>query len=281
MSKRAKIVLFTLIGLVVVALIAGGATYFVIEQNHKKDIEKADTTAAAYLDDLADFRKDTAEDLLEEVEDDTEKALDLIDEARDDIPSLGDAPAYGREHSEDYAKAQAAEKQVGDDLDTLQDLVEESSGSGPFLVAAMAALDRDKPSELLGAGPFSNGQPIRDSTIPGMQAVKDEFEAVEVPEGFEEAAQLTSDALQYVIDQLGTMATSLDGGQSYSFEYTEQYDAAINAVDDAVSESQDRLAEYIDAFGDGKDLSSADSKDSKDDDSSKDDDEATEEEQES
>lgn len=253
MSKRAKIILFSVLGVLVVAAVAVTTVVLVIHQNHKNDVAAADRVAADYLDEVATFREEQAASIDDELSD-YESALDAIAEAQDAVPSIGDAPEYGRENSDDYAAAAKIEQDITDDLDVLQALAQEGLDAVEFQDAVAVALDRGKPAELLGPGPFASGQPVRDSTIPAMQGIKDTFEAVEVPEGYEEAAELTSAALQHVLDNLNQMAASLDGGQSYFFEFADQYGAAELAVDDMEVTRSSALADAVDAFGADEDL---------------------------
>lgn len=265
MSKRAKIILFSVLGVLVVAAIAVTTVVLVIHQNHKNDVAAADRAAEDYLAEVATFREDQATAIDDELSD-YDSALDAIAEAKDAVPSIGDAPEYGRENSDDYAAAAKVEQEISDDLDVLESLAQDGLDATEFKDAAATALDRGKPAELLGPGPFSNGQPVRDSTIPAMQAIKDTFDAVEVPEGYEEAAELTSAALQHVLDNLNQMAASLDGGESYYFEFTEQYSAAEVAVDEAESSQVDALSSAVEAFGADEDLDDPSSKDDRKDD---------------
>ncbi len=254
MSTRAKIILFSVLGVLVVAAVAVTTVVLVIHQNHKNDVAAADRVAADYLDELATFRRDQGDAIVEVAGDDYVESLDAIAEAMETVPSIGDAPEYGRENSDDYQEAAKAKDEVTDDLAALEVMVQDASDSEEFIDAVAVALDRGKPAELLGPGPFASGQPVRDATIPAMQAIKDTFEAVEVPDGYEEAAELTSAAVQHVLDNLNQMAASLDGGQSYFFEFTEQYSAAEGAVTDAQVGQLDDLIDAAEAFGAGEDL---------------------------
>ncbi|MDF1705491.1 MAG: hypothetical protein P1U38_12015 [Aeromicrobium sp.] len=253
MSKRATIILLSVLGVLVVAAIAVTTVVLVIHQNHKNDVAAADRVAADYLQEVATFREDQATSIGEELSD-YESALEAIGEAKDAVPSIGDAPEYGRENSGDYAAAAKVEADIAGDLDALESLAQEGMDAVEFQDAVEVALDRGTPSELLGTGPFSSGQPVRDGTIPAMQGVKDTFEAVEVPEGYEETAELTSAALQHVLDNLNQMAASLDGGESYYFEFAEQYNAAETALDEVESAQSDALVAAVEAFGAGDDL---------------------------
>ncbi|GAA1727911.1 hypothetical protein [Aeromicrobium alkaliterrae] len=248
MSKSAKIILFSALGVLVVVAIAVTTVVLVINQNHKNDIAAADKAAADYVEEIAAFRTEQAEILADESSD-VAAALDAIEAAADEVPTIGDAPEYGRENSDDYVEAAKAEQAVVDDLDALAELAQASLDTTEFVDAATVALNRNTPQDLLGPGPFSSGQPVRDSTIPAMQAVKDTFEAVEVPAGFEETAELTSAALQHVLDNLNQMAASLDGGQSYFFEFSAQYSSAESALAEATDATEDALADGIEAFG--------------------------------
>jgi hypothetical protein len=260
MSKRAKIILFSALGVFVVAAIAVTTVVLVIHQNHKNDVAEADRVAAAYVDDVASYREEQAEVILDSAENDgdPEATLEVIAEAADEAPTLGDAPEYGRENSDDYADASAVGDRLQADLETLTAAVESVTTVGDFLDAASTALDRNAPIDLLGAGPFPDGSHVRNVVIPGVQGTKDAFEAVDVPVGFEEAAELTSAALQHVIDNLNQMAVSLDGGQSFSFQFADQYAAAETAVDDAVGSAEDQIKALIEAFGAGDELDAPD-----------------------
>ncbi|MFT4188434.1 MAG: hypothetical protein QM621_07605 [Aeromicrobium sp.] len=254
MSTRAKVVIFSCVfGLLVVAGIAATVVFLVIQQNRKEDVAEADRVAAEYLEAVADFREEQAERIGRKT-DDPEAALEMVEDAQKEIPELGAAPEYGRENSDDYAEAGRAEERAADDLDALSGVVGEALGTGDFVAAATAALDGEAPQGLLGTGPFADGQPVRDTAIPGMQAIKDDFEAVEVPDGFEDAAEATSAALQHVIDGLGAMAASLDGGQSYSFEYDAEYNEALEAVFAAVDDTESTLDDAVEAFGAGEEV---------------------------
>lgn len=265
MSTRAKIILFSVLGVLVVTAVAVTTVVLVIHQNHKNDVAAADRAAADYLDEVATFREEQAGSIDDDLSD-YESALDAIAEAQEAVPSIGDAPEYGRENSDDYAAAAKVEQEITDDLAALETLAQDGVDALEFQDAAVVALDRGKPAELLGPGPFASGQPVRDATIPAMQAIKDTFEAVEVPEGYEDAAELTSAAVQHVLDNLNQMAASLDGGQSYFFEFAEQYTAAETAVDDAESSQADALATAVEAFGADEDLDAPESEDEGDED---------------
>lgn len=251
MSTRAKVILISAISLVLVATIAVVATFLIIKKQQDDAMKEADAAAAAYAADVAEFRELAGDELTETGSDSPTQTLEAARDLEDELPTLGDAPDYGRENSADYAAAEKTRTQLKKDLVTLINTLERTVDVAAFVSAGRTALDLQAPPDLLGPGPFANGQPVRDTAIPGIQALKDDFLAVEAPKGLEDAESAVTAALDHVLTELDAMAASLDNGVSYSFLFGEQYNDALDLLQDAEDDARAPLDEAIDALVEG------------------------------
>lgn len=251
MSTRAKVILISAISLVVIATIAAVATFLIIQKQHDDDVKEADAAAAAYVDEVAEFRELAADELGESGSDSPTQTVEAAEGLEDELPTLDDAPEYGRENSKEYAAAQQTQTRLDKDLTAVVRAAQHAVDAAAFVSAGRTALDADVPIDLIGPGPFENGDPIRETTIPGMQAVKDDFLAVEVPEGLEDAQGAVVAALDHVINELNTMAASLDQVVSYNFPFGEQYGDGLDALQAAEDDAREPLDDSIDTLVEG------------------------------
>ena len=92
---------------------------------------------------------------------------------------------------------------------------------------------------------------MRSRLIPAFVKARDDFARVRVPEGQDELAATVLGAVQHVIDQATLLADSIEANRSFTFSYGEQYQAAIDAVDDYATVVAGDLAEAVNAVADG------------------------------
>ena len=88
---------------------------------------------------------------------------------------------------------------------------------------------------------------MRTRLLPAFVEARDTFAAVRVPTGQQQLAATVRDALQYVVDRATALADSIDAGRSYSFSYTQEFTAAMAAVDDYATTVEGDLAEAVNA----------------------------------
>lgn len=209
------------------------------------DVELADAAAARYDEQLSSFRSALVDDL--EAVDATNPAdvAAVLEERRDDVPELEPAPERGEAGSSAYGTARATQAALAESLERLEAVVESSRRARTFVLAANEALDLD-PSSLAPQTFVTSGSPLRTQLLPPLRTALATFEAVEAPDDAAEARDAVRAALQHVITEGERLAARLDGGQSGSFQYAEQYGTARSAVQQYADGVRADLREAID-----------------------------------
>lgn len=241
-ARRAFIVLPVLVTLVFAALVGVLA---VLQNQHQADQEAmAESVGEDYLSNVASFRVSTARKIRAVNSDDAGELERIVKDAVAKPPRLPTVSGYGREHSPAYRQAERTAASLLKPYRHLDATLIRAKTSDAFVAAARAVLGL-KATDYVGFGLISDSGTLRSSLIPAFSKALDQFDAVTVPAGRSELAATVHDAVQYVIDQSSTLAARIDARQNFSFRYDQQFQSALDAVNDYATEVQGDVEEAI------------------------------------
>lgn len=237
-----------LLALVVVPTLLVGAAIggiLVVDAlDRREQIAEADAAAEQYTQRHEAFREALAGAVDSSDFEDVTRVRTAVEAAREQVPVLPAVGEHGAENSEGYRFAQRAQQLTEANLADLDSALERAEEAQAFAVEAERALDVD-PRSFLTSTTVPSGAPVRASVLPPMQAALAQFQAVEVPEGGDTAADEVSGALRFVIGEAETLARELDAGRGYQFEFGLRYGEARGAVQQYVTAV---VAEVREAF---------------------------------
>ncbi len=235
---------------VTVLLGAGVGGYVVLESQRQSDrIEAADDLAADYLSDVATYRAEIAKALKEADADSPASLRRALRTAAADPPELGTTDQDAMEQSTTYAEAQRVAETLLDPYRGLARALKKAQADQAFVGAATEVLQL-RASDYVDGTVISSSAQVRGSLIPTFVKARDEFAAVDVPKGAEQAAELTRVAIQSVIDGATALADSIDAGRAYTFSYGDEHAAALTAVDDFAARADGDFVEAVNAVKD-------------------------------
>jgi hypothetical protein len=226
------------------AAVVGAA---IVVQDHRETarIARSDQVAEAFLSDVGMFRGDVARAVLRARDAPPDELRRVLAAAVDDPPELGAAPA-GARRSDAYASAVETSRTFLAPYRRLDRRLRRADVALTFVAAARDALSV-RASDYVGLGPIGDSAVVRTRLVPAFVEARDAFAGVRVPRGQEALAATVRAALQYVIDRADALADSIDAGRSYSFSYTQEFTAAMAAVDDYATTVQGDLTEAVNA----------------------------------
>jgi hypothetical protein len=243
-ARKAFIVLPVLIT-VVIALLVG--VLAVLQNQRQTDREaKAETIGQDYLSSVATFRLSTTRKIRAVDSDDAKKLKRVVTAAIAHPPKLPPVTAYGRDHSAAYRQAERTAATLLTPYRRLRTVLTRAKTSDAFIAGARRALAL-RATDYVGTGLISDSGSLRSELIPAFSAARDRFARVTVPAGQAKLAAKVNNALQYVIDESSLLAARIDARQNFSFRYDEQFQAALDAVDDYATEVQGDVQEAIQA----------------------------------
>lgn len=233
----------------VTLLLAGviGGVIIVQNQQNADLVVEADDVGNTFLGDVSMFRSSVVAAVNDSGTADPAALRDVVEQALQDAPVLGNATAYGIERSGPYTEALRAEKTFLEPYRQLMRDLRRADVALEFITQARAVLAL-RSSDYLGFGLVDSSVPVRTRLIPVFVKARDDFAKVQVPAGQEDLAATVLGAVQYVIDQAARLADSIEANQSFSFSYAEQYQAAIDAVDDYATVVAGDLTESVNAL---------------------------------
>jgi hypothetical protein len=206
-----------------------GSLVVVDDLARRADVERADSAAERYEEQLAAFRTSFVDALGDADATDPRDVERVLQARRDDVPDLEPVDPRGEQGSSDYVAARTEQAQLSEALERLEQVVQRAQRARTFVLAANRALDVD-PASYAPPTVVTSGAPLRAQLLPPMRAALATFEAVEVPPDAQDARDAVRAALQHVITEGEGLAARLDAGQSGSFQYAEQYTRARDAV---------------------------------------------------
>lgn len=237
---------------VVTLLLAGliGAVIIVQNQRNADLVTEADDVGNAFLGDVSVFRSSVGAAVSGSRSADPGRLRVVVAKALEGAPELGDASEYGIERSVPYAEAMRTEETLLKPYQQLMRELRRADVALEFIEEARAVLAL-RSSDYVGFGLIDPTAPVRSRLIPAFVKARDDFARVRVPEGQDELAATVLGAVQHVIDQATLLADSIEANRSFTFSYGEQYQVAIDAVDDYATVVAGDLAEAVNAVADG------------------------------
>jgi hypothetical protein len=245
-SRKRHVVISALVGTIVLFTAIG---ILVIRNQHRQDdVDTATKVAKAYTTELRGYRDAiwTAVLVPGAASPSATKAA-LVKARKVDPPRLGDAPAWGRSHSEAYVAAAATEKKVQQPYDRFERLLDASIPGELFVEAAQAAQDFD-PADVIKSDVEISGAQFRSKMVPAIERATKKFNAVTVPAGAKKVAEAVRASLADTLKQARAVAADLDAGRDGSMEPGRPWDdadAAIYAYEDALENKVGKGLESI------------------------------------
>ncbi|AWB92850.1 hypothetical protein C3E78_11900 [Aeromicrobium chenweiae] len=226
-----------------------GLLVVVQAQRQGAQVAEADEVATQYLSEVGTFRAEVAREVRGSRQADPGDLRRVVRKVIADPPRLGDAPAYGTERSEVWQEAVATQKTLLEPYQRLSRTLRRADAGVDYIEAARKVLGM-RASDYVGSGVLSTSTPVRDRLIPAFVRALDELDAVPVPQGQQQLAGTVRGAVQYVIDQATALADSIEANRSFSFTYAEQFQTAIDAVDDYATVVEGDVTEAVNAVTD-------------------------------
>jgi hypothetical protein len=244
-SRPVRLVMF--LPVIVTLLTAAAVGAAIVVQDHRETTRtaRADEVAEAFLSDVGMFQGDVARAIARAPAAEPAELRRALESATADPPELGEAPA-GAEQSTAYASAVETSRTYLRPYRRLDRQLRRADVALSFVAAAREALGV-RATDYVGFGPIGDSGAVRSRLVPAFVEARDEFTQVRVPHGQEPLAATVRDALQYVIDEAGLLAASIEAGRAYSFSYTQQFTAARAAVDDYATTVEGDVAEAVNA----------------------------------
>lgn len=236
--------------LITILVGAGLGGFVVLENQREADrIEAADDIGSNYLNDVATFRIGVVKALGAAKQDDPADLRRALTAAIAEPPVLPEVKGKAQTSSSTYAEAQ----RVADDLlapyKKLSKALKKAEKDKVFVKAARKAL-KLRPTDYVDGVLLESSDQVRGRLIPAFVNARDVFSQVPVPEGATEAANLTTAALQEVIDKATTLADRIDDNRSYTFTYGDAAQAALTAVENYATQANGDVAEALNTIRD-------------------------------
>ncbi|HWV25638.1 MAG TPA: hypothetical protein VNZ66_00315 [Aeromicrobium sp.] len=237
--------------ILVTVLVGAGLGGFVVFENIRESerIGTADDIGAEYLSSVASFRLRVSKALDGADQDDPAALRAALEVAIAEPPVLGEADPTAAERSSTYTEARRVSETLLDPYVELDATLKHAIGARRFVDAARDVLQL-RATDYVDGVLIDDSTQVRRSLIPAFVAGRNEFAAVPVPTGAEEAARLVRAALQEVIDKATALADSIDANRAYTFTYGESFRVAAVAVDDFVAQLDGDLTEALNAVHD-------------------------------
>ena len=228
------------VSLVLVAAIGTTAFLVVRKQQRDDDVATAARVAAAYTKEVSAYRSAVQSALNTRQLGEAERVKVAFDAAVAKAPKLGNAPAWGKTHSQTYLAAVRMQKTLKEPYEGVSEVLDEAVVGQPFVKAANTALGV-KLDRFVSQRALPNGAPIRAKLIPGFTKVLATFDKVAVPEGQETTAGQVRGALKAVLKDAEEAADDLDAGRSTFISAQSEYFTASTAVSSYERSLQSRL----------------------------------------
>lgn len=237
---------------VVTLLLAGliGAVIIVQNQRNADLVTEADDVGNTFLADVSVFRTSVVKTVSGSRSADPAELRGIVQRALEDAPALGGASAYGAERSASYAEALRTQQTFLQPYRRLMRELRRSEVALEFIAQARSVLGL-RSSTYIGSGLVDSSAPVRSRLIPVFAKARDDFAKVRVPAGQRKLAGTVLGAVQHVIDQANVLADSIEANRTFTFSYAEQYQVAIDAVEDYATVVEGDLAEAVNAVADG------------------------------
>ena len=241
-TRRAMVALPVI--LTVVIAVGIGALVIARDQQQSNQVDKAEMVAQNYLAAVEKFRLGVVAKVEAADAADPGAMSQVIDRAIMDPPHLGEAPEYGREHSTSYAEALQTQATMLAPFKRLSATLRRADVALEFISAARKVLGL-RATDYVGHGSVITSSSVRTELIPAFVRARDEFDRTRVPKGQEKLARTVHSAVQHVVDQATLLADRIESRQSFSFSYSEEFQAAADAVGDYATQVKGDVTEAV------------------------------------
>lgn len=250
-SNPRRLALIMMTPVFITVLIAAGLGTFIVVQSQRQSeqIEQADAVAADYLSAVATFREGVVKAIKKADEDSPAAIRKALLVSTDEPPILAEAEPFGIENSSAYTQAAEVEESLLKPYEDVGAELKQASVALAYVKTAREVLGM-RITDYLSSTTLSNSIELRSSLIPAFVSARERLAAATVPKGQEELAATVATAVQYLIDQANTLASSIDDQRNYSFTYASQFEVAITAVEDYATKVTGDLTESLSALED-------------------------------
>nr|MCW2728300.1 hypothetical protein [Aeromicrobium sp.] len=248
-SRGRRLAIFLPVVVTVVLAAVVGALIVVQDQRQSEQVAEADAVAEAFLSDVGTSRVDVLSRLQAARGEDPAALRRVLEAAIAEPPRLETAPAHGAEQSQAYAAAVQTENTFLEPYQSLSRQLRRADVAQTFIAAAREAL-KLRASDYVESTLVDDSSAVRSRLIPAFVAARDELAKVRVPKGQEKLAATVRGAVQHVIDQATVLADSIDANRAFSFTYAQEFQVAIDAVDDYATTVDGDLTEALNALAD-------------------------------
>lgn len=224
-----------------------GVLVIAAQQRQADTVRAADQVAETYQAAVGEFRQRISDEVAANREVPPEQLAALVTAAIATPPTLGPTSREGELRSGAYRDAQATAVTLLDPYRELLEVLTELAVGRPFIDAAERALALNV-AELAGSTSLTSEAPVERRVIPAFEQARDELDALTVPPGQEDLAQVVKSSVQYVLDQASLLVSFAKLGQNYSFSYDARFTLAREAVKAYSLDLDEKLANAIDAI---------------------------------
>lgn len=236
---------------VITVLIAAGLGAFIVVQSQQQSeqLEQADAVAADYLSAVAMFRAGVVKAVKKPDPESPQAIRKALIAAIDEPPVLAEANSFGIENSTAYMLAEEVEAGLLEPYREVSAELKRASVALAYVKTAREVLDM-RITDYVTSTTLSDSVELRSSLIPAFVSARERLAAATVPKGQEKLAATVDAAVQYLIDQASTLASSIDDRRNYSFTYASQFEVAITAVEDYATKVTGDLTESLNELED-------------------------------
>lgn len=232
---------------VLITLLIGAAVggLFVLQNQRQSDqIADAEAIGQDYLSAAAKFRTRVSKAIKAADSTKIDEVKRALDSAIAKPPTLPSTSKYGRQNSSTYREAIDVESTLLGPYTSLSSTLKEAKVAETFIAAARKVLEL-RATDYVGTTVITSSGAVRSKLIPAFVNARDAFAAVPVPKGQKKLATTINDAAQYVINQATTLADRIDANQSFSFTYSDEFQAAADALNDYATTVEGDVTEAV------------------------------------
>lgn len=209
------------------ALAAAGIWASVAERREHKveQATAADEAAGRYVSDVATFRAHVLRVLSQHRGAHPAELRDVLDREIPRYPKLPSPPPPGAERSRSYQAAVETSRTGLEPVMQLRAQLDTAAQAEVFVATANKALQRAT-AALLGSSLVFDTEPLESRTLPELHRALREVRSAPAPANGKLAERTVVSAISHAIGQIETMIAKLDEGGSYSYDLSDEFNAA-------------------------------------------------------
>lgn len=227
-----RVTLPGLLPLLALLLVVGGVAAGIAERRSDSagQARAADRVGGQYVSDVATFRAQVVHELARHRGAHPEELRNVLDVAIPKFPKLP-SPPPGAEDSKSFQHAVRASTDSLVPFTNLRDQLDVAAQAEVFVETADAALQRST-NALLSTALVYSAAPLQDRTLPELRAALAQVRSLPIPDKGRPAARTVDAAISGAIGEVETMIEKLESGEQYSFDLSDEFEAARTQVKD-------------------------------------------------